>query len=281
MTDARSIVIDPLLQDNANQDTDDLTVDEQEEQLHANDTETPDNSDDNDLPEKYRGKSTQEIIEMHRNAEKALGERNNELGQWRSLTSQLIEAKSEDDLSDDAEDELSSDDLFDDPKGAIARVVEQELQARLAPYEQSMRDQQISEAEAAFAAKHENAESLVNTTEFSEWLNRSEYRIQDAQAAAQGDLVAADRLLVDFKESAAGQSLSEAPSQRNERPSGVEAARHVATERGGTSGAISSAKTYNATDLARLINSDPRKYNSPDFQKELQVAIKEGRVKGL
>ena len=276
MTDARKVLVPDAI-DGDNQDEENLTAQEQSLEQPATDTAP-------ELPEKYRGKSVQEIIEMHQNAERALGTKNNELGQWRSLTQQLIDSKAEADRGDeDLDDDLSSDDLFDNAREAIRRVVERELSQRLAPVEQSIQQDRLSKAEQALLSKHEDAVDVTNSNEFIEWVQRSPRRQRAAQAASQGDLEAADDLLETFKEIRGSRStaVTEPTAEKPRRTSGVDAARRVATGRGGTSAAISNQKTYDASDLARLINTDPSKYNSKEFQSELRTAIKEGRVRGL
>ena len=42
-----------------------------------------------EVPEKYKGKSTEDVIDMHQNAEKRLGEIQNELGTMRGLVTDL------------------------------------------------------------------------------------------------------------------------------------------------------------------------------------------------
>lgn len=66
-------------------------------------------TDDADLPEKYRGKSKEEIIDMHRNTEKKMGEMSNELGTYRKLVNALGE---NDQVSgDEAKKHLSAEQL--------------------------------------------------------------------------------------------------------------------------------------------------------------------------
>ena len=79
-----------------------VTVDEQEvitdiaEELQAQSPETPvepvaepvDNS--TEVPDKYKDKSVQELVEMHQNAERALGKQGGEVGELRKLVDDYI-----------------------------------------------------------------------------------------------------------------------------------------------------------------------------------------------
>ena len=46
-----------------------------------------------DIPEKYRGKSMQEIVKMHQEAEKLLGKQSSEVGQLRGVVDEYIQAQ--------------------------------------------------------------------------------------------------------------------------------------------------------------------------------------------
>jgi hypothetical protein len=46
-----------------------------------------------DIPEKYRGKSTAEIVRMHQEAEKLLGRQSSEVGELRGVVDQYIKTQ--------------------------------------------------------------------------------------------------------------------------------------------------------------------------------------------
>ena len=94
----------------------------------------PEATDEPKEPQKYQGKTREEIIEMHRNAERKIGQTGNELGQYKQLTDQLLDLKRRDDLSSqgvEVEEEplpkITSEEILDDPDAAIEKAVEARL----------------------------------------------------------------------------------------------------------------------------------------------------------
>ena len=66
---------------------DDLEINEQEEVV-SQVTEEPqveETPQEDDIPDKYKGKSTAEIVRMHQEAEKLLGRQSSEVGELRQL----------------------------------------------------------------------------------------------------------------------------------------------------------------------------------------------------
>lgn len=238
------------------------------------------------IPEKYRGKTLEEVIEMHKNAESELGRKGNEIGQYKSLTDQLLELKRSDDLvkgGADPEDidkpkvEVSSTELLDDPTAAVEKVVKANLE-----YEN--RKRQIKDAETAqqeqsrlFAEKHPDAEQIANDPKFIEWVQNSPSRSVSAVHAAQGDLVSGDALLTEWKSLKDEAPAEEAPKE----DANIQAARAASTESTGASNASEApkGKTYRRIDLIRLKLEDPEAYGDPAFQNEIMRAYAEGRVK--
>lgn len=249
-----------------------------------------------DLPAKYRGKSLEEIVEMHQNAERALGRARDEVGQWRRLatTREELEQGNHSEASDEEEEELTSDALLNDPNKAITSAVQRAVRKELEPVHQRFQQEDTLAVVEEFNSRHSDADEVVGSEEFRSWATRSPYRKRRASAAAMGDYEAALELLDDFK---ADTSTSAQPSQEGAEPAQEEAparadnaqprrdslaaARAAATESGGTSAPISSKKRYSTVELQRMINNDFQRYSSAEFQAELQQAIKEGRVDGL
>lgn len=239
---------------------------------------------ENSLPDKYRNKSVEDIIKMHQNAESELGRRGNELGQYKTLTDRLLELKRSDDLlkggadpSEIEEDnlpEISSNDLLDDPTGAVNKVVTAALSKAEQKRIEQQAQQEAAKVQAAFEAKHPDAEALANDPKFVDWVKSSQSRLLLAQSAAAGNLQAGDVLLDEFKSSS---TEEEAPKADNN----LQKAKAAATVSAGTSQGADApkGKTYRRIDLIRLKLEDPDAYGDPAFQQEIMRAYAEGRVK--
>jgi hypothetical protein len=76
-----------------------------------------------DLPDKYRGKSAAELARMHQEAEKLLGRQSSEVGELRKVVDSYIQTQ----LSQQQAPQKSDDedyDFFTDPDKAVSRAIE-------------------------------------------------------------------------------------------------------------------------------------------------------------
>ena len=231
-----------------------------------------------DLPDKYRGKSPQEIAEMHMNAEKRLGQLQNEVGQLRGLVTDLSTLQRKPQEPETTEQvEVSRDEFLDNPQGAVNKVLSSELGKRDAQAEKAAAEQRY-QMELNALVTNWDVEAIVSTEDFQKFASRTPSRQQDFVTAAQGEGVeqvrAARRLLEDYDDFMAEKKERES-AQKDQSP--VERAKRVATERGTNNAPISGKPQIYEADVIQLINDDPMKYRSPAFQKELLEAIKEGR----
>jgi hypothetical protein len=246
----------------------------------APDTGKPAPVPEDTLPEKYRGKTVEEVAEMHRNAEQELGRTRNELHSTRGLVkdlSQLNRTAPEAQPAPQVDVELSGDDLISDPVGSIRKVVQQET-AQLKQETAEKNEQTRVHTEAtALESEFGDVAAIVQSPEFREFAGRTVSRQMDMQTAANGEgldqVRAARRLLEDFTDFQKQANPDKTPAPKTP----VEQAKAVATEGAGGGGPISSKPQVFESDVIALINSDPAKYRSPSFQAELMSAIKEGR----
>lgn len=242
-----------------------------------------------EIPDKYRGKAVEDVIDMHRNAESALGRTNNELGQYKKLTDQLLDLKRHDDLlkggADEADieevtlPEISSTDMLDNPTDAISKVVDARLTA-----DSQKRDRDAAEAAALedqreFAEKHPDAGQIANDPKFVEWVSKSPTRLRAARAAYEGEFGSGSDLLDEWKALSTDTSIED--SGTVEEDANLEAARKAGTISAGSTQTTDApkGKVYRRLDLIRLKIEDPEAYADPGFQQEIVAAYNEGRVK--
>lgn len=232
------------------------------------------------LPDKYKGKSLEEVIEMHQNSEKRLGQIQNELGITRGLVSDLASiqrAAPAPKTEEQDEIELTGDDIINDPVGSVRKVVTAEnRKAELTRQEADLQSRVQAETSALYN-DYPELEDTINDPDFLEWAKKRQSRIADFQLAATGEgleqVSAARRLLdnyADFKEAAT-------PAEEPEKPSPTERARKVANEGGDSRQKTSTGEVFYQDDVVELIRTNPAKWRSPSFQKEFQTAVKEGR----
>jgi len=241
---------------------------------------------EHEVPEKYKGKSVDDVIDMHRNAESALGRSANELGQYKQLTDRLLELKRPSDLQKggadpaDIEDEplpdISSTDLIDNPTESISRVVEARLTKDARKRQAKEDEDALTAAQADFATRHPDAGEIAQKEDFRKWVNESPTRLRAAREAYNKDFQAGTDLLDEWKashtESADAEDISEVALKEAKKASTV-------TTGASQTGDIPVGKTYRRLDLIRLKLEDPEAYEDESFQQEIIKAYHEGRVK--
>ena len=228
---------------------------------------------EDDLPEKYRGKTPSEIAKMHMEAEKLIGRQAQEVHEVRSLADQLLKQQLSKNQVQQPQpnDELSEDEFFANPKSAVARTVEQHpavLEAKQAALElKKMKTSQMLQT------KHPDFATVVADGGFQEWIKASPLRAQMFQKAdVEYDFNSADELLSTYKELKAARTAVVQSSTKQATDSALKAA---SVSAGGTG--ESSAKIYRRQDLIKLSMTDPDRYMA--MQPEIMAAYAEGRVK--
>lgn len=224
------------------------------------------------VPEKYKGKSLDEIINMHQEAEKLIGRQAQEVGEVRRLADQLLRQqlsnKAQEVPSQNQETEL---DFFEDPKLAVQKAVAQHPDVLAA--KQAAAKMHQMQTQAALLHKHPDFAQVVRDPEFVEWVKGSPMRLNMfALADAQYDLNAADELLSTYKQIRGNKTRDVAETGKAVRQSDMKAA---SVDVGGTG--ESSKKVYRRADLIRLKMTDPNRYEA--LQPEIMQAYSEGRVK--
>ena len=222
-----------------------------------------------ELPEKYRGKSIEEVAKMHSEVEKRLSIQGQEIGEVRKLADELIRQnlESKQQSAKKIEPEV---DFFEDPQAAIQKAVDnhpdvQSSKLAFANMQKMQIKQQLSLA-------HPDYEELAKDQNFTDWCKSSPVRIKLLVDADQGyDFDSANELLSTYKQlrgvrARQGEVLQENNRQLSLRAAGVDV---------GGSGE-SSKKTYRAIDLQNLLNTNPDRYTA--MQDEILRAYTEGRV---
>jgi hypothetical protein len=242
---------------------------------------------ENKEPEKYRGKSREDIMEMHMNAERKIGMTGNELGQYKQLTDQLLDLKRREDLAKggaEAEEEdeplpkITSTEILDDPDSAIGRAVEARLNRAEKKKAKQTEQEQLTALQTQFVQRHPDYQEIASDPEFESFVKESQSRQMLAAAALQaGNLYAANALLDEYKSRHSSQEATE----ESKKDDNIEAARKASTVSTGSSSASDAptGKVYSRLDLIRLKLEDPETYGSEAFQNEILRAYAEGRVK--
>ena len=242
-------------------------VDEQQQARQESPVEPKEVS---NVPDKYRGKSLEDIVTMHQEAEKLIGRQAQEVGEVRRLADELLKQQ----LSQkqvqptQVENEV---DFFEDPQSAIRKAVTNHPDV-LAAKQASQQLRQI-QTQAMLNKKHPDFADIVRDGEFIEWVKSSPMRLNIyAMADANYDFNAADELISTFKQIRGNRTNETVATGQEVRAKDMKAA---AVDVSGTGEA--SKKVYRRADLIRLKMTDPARYEA--LQPEIMAAYAEGRVK--
>lgn len=227
-----------------------------------------------DLPDKYHGKSVQEIVQMHQEAEKMLGRQSSEVGELRKVVDDFIHTQLEQKNTPvqqpvDEDDDI---DFFTDPKSAVSKAIENHPKIKEAQEYTTQYKKQT--ALAQLQSEHPDMQDILGDAKFAEWIKASKYRTQMFVAADQEyDYDAANELFSLWKER--NQMVKQtAKVERTARKQSLKAAT-TGTARG--TAERSRKKTYRRADIIKLMRTDPERYQS--MSDEIFKAYQEGRVK--
>lgn len=221
------------------------------------------------VPDKYSGKSLEEIVQMHQEAEKLIGRQAQEVGEVRKLADELL--KQQLSSKQAAVPEESEIDFFEDPKKAVLQAVEKHPDVLAA--KQAAQQFKQMQTQAMLQKKHPDFAEVVQDGEFIEWVKASPVRLDMySKADTNFDFQSADELLSTFKQIRSVKTQQATTAAKDTINKSLKAA---AVDVGGTG--ESSQKTYRRADLIRLRMTDPARYEA--LQPEIMAAYAAGRVK--
>lgn len=225
-----------------------------------------------DIPEKYRGKSMEEIVKMHQEAEKLLGKQSSEVGQLRGVVDDYIQAQLSNQQAPVQQQEDDDIDFFVDPEKAVARAIENHPKIKEAEAYTAQNKRQT--ALSQLQSKHPEMKQILSDSSFVEWVKGSKIRTQlFVQADQAFDYDAADELFSLWKERA-GVARQTVEVEKQARKQQLKSA-NTGNARG--TGEGSRKKVYRRADIIKLMKTDPERYSA--LSEEIFQAYAEGRVK--
>ena len=228
---------------------------------------------ESELPEKYQGKSVEDLVQMHQELERFTGKQSTEVGDLRKVVDDYISSQTQ--LSQQAPEVQQQDeevDFFVDPQTAVARAIDNHPKIKEAQaYTQQAKKQT---ALAQLQQQHPDMESVLQDPKFAEWITGSKIRTQlFVRADQEYDYEAAHELFSNWKER--NQVVQQtAEVEKAARKNAVKSA-NTGNARG--TGEGTRKKTYRRADIIKLMKSDPDRYMA--LQPEIMAAYADGRVK--
>ena len=234
-------------------------------------TETP------EIPSKFAGKSTEDIIDSYTNLEKELGRKAQEVGELRKLSDSFLQAEvarqhnPQDNTPLEAKDNVSED-FFDDPNKAVNKMIENH--PKFQQFQQFQAQQAQAGAKAQLEQTHPDFTNVLQDKGFQEWVQGSPIRMQMFQAADAYNFDAANELLTNWKDRSMISKTQEV--KQKAEVDRKEALKAGTAESRTSSGSKGGGKTYRRADLIRLKMENPTRYES--LQDEIYEAYADGRV---
>ena len=226
-------------------------------------------------PEKYAGKTLEDVIHMHQNVEKAFGRQGQEVGQQRQVIDQLMQQSQAGQATETTEEAVSFEDSFyDDPAKAVNSAIENHPEIIKA------REGNVKSAQGAnltqLEATHPDFMDVVGDSNFQKWVGASGIRTElFRRADADYDFNAANELLGTWKQiSMIGKTQQVNKAEKVKRQ---KAMRQTSSETRSSGDSVGGKKMYRRSDLITLQRTDPSKYEA--LGDEIMAAYAEGRVK--
>ena len=252
--------------------TEEATTEEVTQEAQAEETPQP----EFEVPEKFAGKSTEELVEMYQNVEKMMGKQASEVGEQRKLIQSLMESQNRATEATPTKEEAVNfeDQFYSDPAEAVNKAIENHPELIEARQERKIQQQQhqVGVLEKAYPDWQER----VATKEFQDWVGASEIRTEMFKKADSDyrpdyaielfDMFDKVNMIDKTKE------VQKAESQKRDK-----ALKATTTETRSTSDTLGGKKVYRRSDLINLQVTDPSRYAS--LADEIQLAYTEGRVK--
>jgi hypothetical protein len=226
-------------------------------------------------PEKYAGKTLEDVINMHQNVEKAFGRQGQEVGQQRQVIDQLMQQSQAGQATETTEEAVSFEDTFyDDPAKAVNSAIENH------PEIVKAREGNAKSAQTAnltqLESTHPDFMDVVGDSSFQKWVGESGIRTElFRRADANYDFNAANELLGTWKQiSMIGKTKQVNKAEKVKRQ---KAMRQTSSETRSSGDSVGGKKMYRRSDLITLQRTDPERYAS--LSDEIMSAYAEGRVK--
>ena len=221
------------------------------------------------LPELYEGKSLEDVIRMHQEANNMIGKQAQEVGEVRRLADELLKQNLN---SKQQQVEIEPEvDFFENPQRAVQETIDKHpdvLAARQAG--QEFKKMQIQQK---LAQDHPDYTQVVNDSDFQNWVKSSPIRLGlYAKADGEFDYDSANELLSTFKQL---RGIKAKESGQADNAARAKTMKAVAVDTGGSG--ESSKRIYRRADLIRLKMQDPNRYDA--LSDEIMAAYAEKRVR--
>jgi hypothetical protein len=247
-------------------------IENEVDEIQQTEAEQPQEEEQPTIPDKYQGKTLEQVVQMHQEAEKLLGRQSSEVGELRKVVDDFIQNQTQQQAPQQYVEPEDDIDYFTDPQAAVNRAIENHPKIREAQEYTAQYKKQTSLA--MLNSKHPDMQSILQDPKFAEWIKGSKIRTQlFVEADQQYNAEAADELFSLWKERK-NIAQQTAAVEKQSRKQQLKAA-NTGSAQGSAEG--SRRKVYRRADIIKLMKTDPERYQA--LSDEILKAYAEGRVK--
>ena len=224
---------------------------------------------EDDLPEKYQGKSAKEIAEMHQQAEKLIGKQGSEVGELRKVVDDFISTQTSKESQTEVE-ETSPEDFIENPGAHVKKQIDSHPAIKEA--QDAAKQMKRTATLTRLNSEYPELEKIVQDPNFAEWINGSKVRSElYNRAEVNFDYDSAKELLTTWTE-------KQERVAKVQETSKIDKDNQLKAASVGSKGNNEpvSKKKYRRSDIIKLMQTDPDKYDS--LSDEIMLAYQEGRV---
>ena len=237
----------------------------------------PEESNDSETPEKYQGKSLEDVIEMHQNVEDVYNRHSVEVSESRKTIEnmqKLIDSLQTPSTATNEPQDNFEDSFYNDPAKAVNSAIENHPELIKAREERAVHEQQANLG--VLEKAYPNWEERVSDTNFQKWVTDSPIRKEMFQKADSD--YRPDYAIELFQMYDAINMIDKTKEvQEQETVKREKALRQTSSEKRSSGDSVGGKKTYRRADLINLQVTDPNRYAA--LADEIQSAYVEGRVK--
>jgi len=272
-----SIVVDeaPSVEGQVTENQEVEAVEEVQADSVQEDTQLEEQETQSTVPEKYAGKSLEEVIEMHQNAERILGKQGMEVGHQRKLIETLMANQQQvpEATAPKEEPVPFEDQFYADPANAVNSAIENHPDVVKARETRAKQSQALSQAQ--LEAAHPDFKEIVESRDFQDWIEASKIRQELFRTADSYDFDAANELFSTWKQINMASKTAEV--KQKEKVKREKALQKTSSETRSSGDSVGGKKIYRRADLINLQVTDPTRYAT--LADEIQQAYVEGRVR--
>ena len=238
----------------------DERLEEEQQQTEQNgnyDNDPVEQETQSEVPDKYKGKSAEDLVRMHQEAEKLLGRQSSEVGELRQVVDSYIQTQLSNQQAPQQQETVDEVDFFSDPEEAVKRAIDNHPKIREA--ENISKQYQKTTALSQLQQDHPDMQNILTDDKFAEWIKGSKIRTQlYVQADKQYDYEAAHELFTLWKErKQVVQQTANAEKQGRKQ-----AVKNASTGAATGSSETKTRKIYRRADIIKLMRTDPERYQS-------------------